>query len=166
MAQITLKGQPVSTVGELPATGSLAPDFTLTAEDLTDRSLADFEGKKKLLNIVPSLDTRVCAASARRFDSEVAKHPELVCLNISADLPFAAKRFCQTEGVNNIVTLSVMRDREFGLRYGCQMSDGPMAGLLSRAIVILDENNTVLYTEQVPEIGQEPDYDRALASIS
>lgn len=166
MAHITLKGQPVSTVGTLPSVGSGAPDFTLTAEDLSDRTLADFTGKKKILNIVPSLDTRVCAASARRFDKEIADHPEVVCLNISADLPFAAKRFCQTEGVSNVVTLSVMRDREFGTRYGCEMADGPMAGLLSRAIVVLDENNTVLYTEQVPEIGQEPDYDAALASVT
>lgn len=165
MANITLKGTPIHTSGSLPATGSKAPDFSLTKSDMTDVSLADFGGKKKILNIVPSLDTGVCAASARRFDTEVGKMEDTVCLTISADLPFAAKRFCQAEGVDNVITLSEMRDRAFGRDYGCEISDGPMAGILSRAVLVLDADNTVVYQEQVPEIAQEPDYDQALQAV-
>lgn len=165
MATITFKGTPIHTSGSLPAHGSVAPDFVLTKTDMSDVSLSDFAGKKKILNIVPSLDTGVCAASARRFDAEVSTLSDTVCLTISADLPFAAKRFCQAEGVDNIVTLSEMRDRSFGRDYGCEISDGPMAGILSRAVVVLDTNNTVVYQEQVPEIAQEPDYDRALDAV-
>ncbi len=165
MATITFKGTPIHTSGSLPANGSTVPDFVLTKTDMTDVSLADFSGKKKILNIVPSLDTGVCAASARRFDQEVGNMSDTVCLTISADLPFAAKRFCQAEGVDNVITLSEMRDRSFGRDYGCEISDGPMAGILSRAVLVLDTNNTVVYQEQVPEIAQEPNYDQALEAV-
>ncbi|MEX2442054.1 MAG: thiol peroxidase [Alkalispirochaeta sp.] len=165
MADITLKGTPIHTTGSLPAVGSIAPDFVLTKTDKTDVSLADFAGKKKILNIVPSLDTGVCAASARRFDKEVGGMDDTVCLTISADLPFAAQRFCQAEGVDNVITLSEMRDRAFGRDYGCEIADGPMAGILSRAVLVLDADNTIVYQEQVPEIAQEPDYDKALKAV-
>ncbi len=166
MAKITLKGNPINTVGSLPSVGTTAPDFRLTSGDLSDRNLADFAGKKIVLNIVPSLETSVCSASARKFDKEIAKHPDAVCLTISADLPFAGSRFCKTEGVANVITLSDVRSKTFGEDYGCRIIDGPMEGLLSRAVVVLDENNKVVYTEQVPEIGQEPDYDRALKALT
>lgn len=165
MATITFKGNPVHSSGDLPKVGSKAPDFILTNGDLSDVRLADFSGKKKILNIVPSLDTGVCATSARTFDKRVATLSDTVCLTISADLPFAATRFCKTEGVQNVVTLSELRDRSFGKDYGVEMIDGPLAGLLSRAVVVLDESDTVLYIQQVPEITQEPDYDKALAAV-
>ncbi|MCA1950386.1 MAG: thiol peroxidase [Treponema sp.] len=164
MAHITFKGSPISTLGSLPAVGSKAPDFRLVDAGLADRRLADYGQKIKILNIVPSLDTSVCALSAKKFDAEVAKLANVVVLNISCDLPFAASRFCKTEGVNNVVTLSQMRDRSFGKDYGVDILDGPLAGLLSRAVVVLDGSNTVRYTEQVPEIAQEPDYTKALAA--
>ncbi|WP_304224392.1 thiol peroxidase [Gracilinema caldarium] len=164
MAHITFKGSPISTQGSLPAVGSKAPDFRLVDAGLADRRLADYSQKIKILNIVPSLDTSVCALSAKKFDAEVAKLANVVVLNISCDLPFAASRFCKTEGVNNVVTLSQMRDRSFGKDYGVEILDGPLAGLLSRAVVVLDGSNTVRYTEQVPEIAQEPDYTKALAT--
>ncbi|TVQ98348.1 MAG: thiol peroxidase [Spirochaetaceae bacterium] len=164
MAQVTLKGNPINTVGELPAKGSAAPDFTLTKADLSDVHLADFAGKKKILNIVPSLDTSTCATSAKKFNDAAKKMPDTVFLTISADLPFAQSRFCGAEGIEQIVTLSQMRSREFGKAYGVEITDGPIAGLLSRAVVVLDESNTVVYTEQVPEIAQEPNYDAALAA--
>ena len=165
MAQITFKGNSIETVGTLPEKGAQAPDFTLTNGSLEDVSLADYAGKKKVLNIVPSLDTGVCAASARRFDKEIAKETDTVVLTISDDLPFAASRFCKAEGVENVITLSELRDREFGKNYGCRITTGPLAGLLSRAVVVLDAKNTVVYTEQVPEIAQEPDYDAALDAV-
>lgn len=166
MAAITFKGTPVHTVGELPEKGEKAPDFKLTRSDLADVSLSDFSGKKKILNIVPSLDTGVCAASAKRFEQEIAKLDDTVVLTISRDLPFAAGRFCKSEGITNVVTLSQMRDESFGREYGVTMTSGPLAGLLSRAVVVLDEQNTVVYTEQVPEIAQEPDYESALSAVS
>lgn len=162
MAKITFKGNPINTSGDLPAVGSNAPDFVLTTDALEDVGLGQYKGKKKILNIVPSLDTGVCAASARRFDKEVASRPDVVCLTVSDDLPFASSRFCKAEGVSNVITLSELRNRDFGSAYGARIIDGPLAGLLSRAVVVLDENNTVVYTEQVPEIAQEPDYDAAL----
>jgi thiol peroxidase len=165
MAKITLKGNPIHTSGELPSVGSPAPDFVLTTGGLEDVSLAAYAGKKKILNIVPSLDTGVCAASARRFDQEVAGMADTVCLTISADLPFASSRFCKAEGIDNVITLSEMRDRSFGKDYGCEIVDGAFAGILSRAVVVLDAANTVTYTEQVPEIAQEPDYDAVLAAV-
>lgn len=165
MATITLKGNPVHTVGELPAVGSQAPDFKLTRSDLSDVSLKDFAGKRKLLNIVASLDTGICATSARRFDQEAASVPGAVLLTVSCDLPFAQRRFCEAEKIGAAVTLSELRDRSFGQAYGVRLADGPMAGLLSRAIVVLDASDKVVYTQQVPEIAQEPDYDKAIAAL-
>lgn len=165
MATINLGGNTIHTVGSLPVLGKSAPDFKLTKGDLSDVSLKDFAGKKKLLNIVPSLDTGVCAASARKFNAEASKIPNCVMLIISADLPFAQKRFCEAEGLQNVVPLSELRIRKFGEDYGVRITDGPLAGLLSRAIVILDEKDHVIYTEQVPEIKQEPNYEKALNSL-
>lgn len=165
MATITLKGNPIHTSGELPPVGSPAPAFLLTRGDLSDASLADFATRRKLLNIVPSLDTGVCAASARRFNKEAAAVPNAVVLTISRDLPFAQSRFCAAEGIENVVMLSEMRDLSFGEAYGVRIVDGPLRGLLARAVVVLDEKDRVLYTEQVPEIAEEPDYARALAAL-
>lgn len=165
MATITLGGNTIHTSGELPKKGQKAPDFLLTGADLSDVSLKDFAGKRKILNIVPSLDTGVCAASARRFNQEAAKLNNVVILSISNDLPFAQKRFCAAEGIKAVTPLSELRSRQFGEAYGLRITDGKMAGLLSRAVVVLDENDTVLYTEQVPEIAQEPNYDQALAAL-
>jgi len=163
MATITLEGNPISTNGELPAVGSQAPDFKLTNKDLEDKSLADFSGKKKILNIVVSLDTGICETSAKRFSDEVAD--DTVVLVISADLPFAAMRVCDAAGADKAITLSMMRSKNFAKEYGVLIQDGPLAGLTARSIVVLDENNKVLYTEQVPEIAQDPDYDKALAAL-
>jgi len=164
MAQVTLKGTPIHTNGDLPAVGAKAPDFKLTAGDLKDVSLADFKGKKKILNIVPSLDTPTCATSTRKFNESAGKLPNTVVLVVSADLPFAAKRFCTTEGLENVVPLSLMRDRSFAKDYGVLLQDGPLAGIAARAVVVLDESDKVVYRQLVPEIGQEPDYERALAA--
>ncbi len=165
MATIALKGNPIHTVGDLPELGTGAPDFNLTRGDLSDVSLKDFAGKRKLLNIVPSLDTGVCAASARRFNVEAAKVPGAVILTVSRDLPFAQQRFCEAEGIKEVVPLSELRNRDFGDDYGVRIADGPLAGLLSRAIVVLDEKDKVIYHEQVPDIVQEPDYEKALAAL-
>ena len=165
MATITFKGNPVETNGHLPAVGGAAPDLRLVTADLRDITLADFAGKKKLLNIVPSLDTSVCALSTHKFNEHVKAHPDTVVLVISADLPFAQKRFCGNEGVSNVVTLSMMRSRNFAKDYGVLMESGPLAGLTARAVVVLDENNVVRYTELVPEIAQEPNYEAALAAL-
>jgi Peroxiredoxin len=164
MATITLKGVPIHTIGELPKAGSKAPDFRLVKGDLGDASLKDFSGKAKILNIVPSLDTSVCSLSAKTFDREVKKLEGVVVLNVSRDLPFAQSRFCKAEGADTIVPLSDMRDRSFGADYGVAIVDGPMAGLLSRAVVVLDASDRVAYAQQVPEIAQEPDYEAALAA--
>ncbi len=165
MAAITFKGQPVRTAGNLPAAGTTAPDFRLTNASLQDVGLAHFGARRKLLNIVPSLDTPVCAASARRFNEAVARLPNTALINISADLPFAQGRFCESQNLKNITTLSTMRAPDFGRQYGVQILDGPLAGLMSRAVLVLDGRNRVVYAEQVPEIGQEPDYARALAAL-
>ncbi len=165
MAKITLGGLPIETSGSLPAVGSKAPNFLLTKEDLSDVTFESFAGKKKIVNIVPSLDTGVCAASARRFDREVAARQDTVLLTVSADLPFAQARFCKIEGLTNIIGLSEMRNRDFGKAWGVSIISGPLSGLLARAVVILDEDNTVVYTEQVPEIKSEPDYKAALAAL-
>lgn len=164
MAQITLKGNPIHTNGELPKVGSKSPDFKLTDSNLKDVSLADFKGKKKLLNIVPSLDTPVCALSTRKLN-EHAKGGNNVVLIVSADLPFAQSRFCSGEGLSNVVPLSMMHDRNFGKDYGVLITDGPLAGILARSVVVLDENDNVVYTQLVPEIADEPDYDKALAAM-
>jgi thioredoxin-dependent peroxiredoxin len=165
MAQITLKGNPIHTVGFLPKVGEVAPDFTLTKSDLSQLSLNEFKSKKVVLNIFPSLDTSVCAASVRRFNIEAAKLKNTVVLCISKDLPFAQGRFCAAEGIENVVTASDFRDSKFSDSYGLRIVDGPLAGLLSRAVVVVDEGGKVVYTEQVPEIGQEPDYEKALAAL-
>jgi thioredoxin-dependent peroxiredoxin len=165
MAQITFKGNTVHTSGALPAKGTHAPDFALTTQDLEDKRLKDFSGKKKILNIVPSLDTGVCAASAKTFEARADSLENTVVLTVSLDLPFAQQRFCQAEGIDNVLTLSAFRDPDFGKNYGVTMKDGPLRGLLSRAVVVLDEKDEVIYTEQVPEIAQEPDYDAAVAAL-
>lgn len=165
MAEVTLKGTPIHTNGDLPTTGSQAPDFALTQGDLSDVSLADFAGKKKILNIVPSLDTGVCAASARAFNEKATSLGNTVVLTVSNDLPFAQSRFCESNRIDRVITLSQLRDREFGRRYGVELTDGPMAGLLARAVVVLDEQNIVRYTELVPEIAQEPHYEGALQAV-
>ena len=145
--------------------GRDAPDFKLVTSSLADVTLADFAGKKKLLNIVPSLDTSVCALSTRKFNEHAKAHADAVILVISADLPFAQKRFCGNEGLSNVVTLSMMRSRKFAKDYGVLLEDGPLAGLTARAVVVLDESNRVRHTELVPEIAQEPDYEAALAAL-
>ena len=166
MAQITLQGNPVQTVGNLPAVGMEAPSFKLVKTDLSEASMKDFAGKKIILNIFPSLDTSVCAASVRRFNKEAGESPDTVVLCISADLPFAHQRFCETEGLNDVIPLSVFRSPEFGRDYGVTITSGPLAGLMSRAVVIIDKSGEVAYTEQVPEITQEPDYDASLLALS
>ena len=164
MATVTLKGNPIHTNGDLPAAGAPAPDFKLTGTDLKDVSLADYKGKKKILNIVPSLDTPTCATSTRKFNESGGKLANTVVLVISADLPFAMKRFCTTEGLSNVVSLSMIRGKGFAKTYGVLIEDGPLAGLSARAVVVVDENDKVVYRELVPEIGQEPNYDAALAA--
>ncbi len=164
MANITLGGSPIHTSGELPALGATAPGFKLAAGDLKDLTLADFRGKKKVLNIVPSLDTPVCATSTRAFNRDAGSLPNVVVLVISADLPFAAKRFCTTEGLANVTPLSTFRST-FAEDWGVAIVDGPLAGVTSRAVVVLDENDKVVYKEQVPEIKQEPNYAAALAAL-
>ncbi len=165
MAKITFKGNPIETFGELPAVGSKAPDFELTRLDLSDVGLSAFAGKKKILTINPSLDTGVCQATVRAFNKKAAERGDTVVLSVSSDLPFAAKRFCTAEGIDNVVSLSVMRGRGFAKEWGVLMTSGPLAGLVSRAVVVLDENDVVKYVEQVPEIAQEPNYDAALAAL-
>lgn len=165
MATVTLKGNPIHTSGELPAVGAKAPDFKLTTTDFKDVSLADYKGKKKILNIVPSLETSVCAASARKFNATAGKLPNTVVLVISADLPLASKRFCTTEGLENVVPLSLVRGKHMAKDYGVFIEDGPWAGLTARAVVVLDENDKVVYRQLVPEIAQEPDYEKALAAL-
>lgn len=165
MAHITLKGNPINTSGTLPAKGSQAPDFILTRGDLSEASLGSWPGKIKVFNIVPSLDTGVCALSAVRFNKEALSHKDLVMITVSRDLPFAQARFCKESKLEALETLSELRNRDFGPAWGCDIVDGKLAGLLSRAVVILDKNNRVVYTEQVPEIAQEPDYEKALEAI-
>jgi thiol peroxidase len=158
MAQITLKGMAIHTSGNLPKTGDKAPDFSLTRTDLSDVSLKDFSGKKVVMNIFPSVDTAVCSTSVRKFNAEVNNFANSVVLCISRDLPFALERFCGAEGLSNVIPLSELRTLDFGERYGLRIIDGPLAGLLARAIVVLDETQKVIYTQLVPEIVQEPDY--------
>jgi len=162
MAQITLKGNPINTNGNLPAVGSDAPDFVLTKSDLSNVSLGDFAGQMKVLSIVPSLDTPVCQTSTKRFNQEAASLENTVVLTVSRDLPFAQKRFCEAEGIENCIAVSEMRNRGFGEAYGMEIIDGPLAGALGRAIVVVDGDNKVVHAELVPEIAQEPDYDAAL----
>jgi len=165
MANITHRGNPVHTIGELPVVGGRAPDFRLTDANLNDVSLADFKGKQILLNIFPSIDTPTCAMSTRKFNEHAAKHPDAVIIMVSADLPFAQQHFCSVENTQNVKTLSMMRDRNFAKDYGVLLTDGLYRGITARAIVVIDENGKVVYTELVPEIRQEPNYEAALAVL-
>lgn len=165
MAKITLKGNPVNTVGELPKVGVQAKNFTLVKGDLSKATLGDFKGSKLVLNIFPSLDTGTCAASVRYFNKAAAELENTKVLCISRDLPFAQNRFCGAEGIQNVVTLSDFATGEFGKNYGLEIADGPLQGLHSRAVVILDENGKVIYNEQVREIVNEPDYENALKAL-
>lgn len=164
MASITFKGNPVQTSGELPAVGTQAPSFDLVGQDLSSASLATYAGKKKVLNVFPSLDTPVCAMSVRAFNEKAAALDGVVVLNISADLPFAASRFCAAEGIDGAETLSTFRSA-FADAYGLAMTDGPLAGLCARAVLVLDASDQVVYAQLVDEITKEPDYDAALAAL-
>jgi thiol peroxidase len=165
MAQITFKGNPVNTSGNLPPKGSKAPGFSLVKSDLSSLSLSELKGRKVILNIFPSLDTSVCATSVRKFNQLAAGTKNVTVLGISKDLPYAHKRFCTTEGITNVITLSGFRDREFGKEYGVDYIDGPVVGLYARAIVVIDGNGTVIYNELVSEHTNEPDYEAALKAV-
>jgi len=165
MAEITLKGNPINTTGNLPEKGTKAPDFTLVKTDLSTSNLSDYKGHKVVLNIFPSLDTATCAASVRHFNADASSLQNTVVLCISKDLPFAQARFCGAEGLDKVISLSDFRTGSFGKDYQVEITDGPLAGLESRAVVILDEEGKVIYTQQVPEIVDEPDYEAALASL-
>jgi thioredoxin-dependent peroxiredoxin len=166
MATITLRGTPFQTNGELPKVGSDAPGFRLVANDLKDTTLHDFAGKKKVLNIFPSVDTPVCATSVRKFNEKAAGLSDAVVLCISADLPFAQARFCGAEGIKNVHNLSLMRGASFAKDYGVHIENGPFAGLTARAVVVLDASNKVLHSELVTEVAQEPNYDAALKALA
>ncbi len=166
MATVTLKGNKVNVGGKLPAVGDSAPDFNLTGKDLQDVSLQHFAGKRKVLNIVPSLDTPTCQQSTRVFNEKASAMNNATVLVIAADLPFAMARFCGAEGLENVVTLSSFRGRDFHDNYGVDILDGPLKGLTARAVVVLDENNKVLHSQLVPEIANEPDYQAALDALA
>ena len=166
MAQATLKGNPFHTAGELPRVGSQAPSFSLTRTDLSAVSAADFKGQRLVLNIFPSIDTPTCATSVRKFNAEASKLPNTTVLCVSADLPFAAGRFCSTEGLDKVVPASTFRSPEFGAAYGVTLTDGPLRGLMARSVVVLDAAGKVLHTELVPEIAQEPNYAAALKALA
>lgn len=165
MAQITLKGMPVSTSGDLPEVGEQAPAFTLTRTDLSDASLADFEGQRVVLNIFPSIDTSTCATSVKTFNTRASEVPNTAILCISADLPFAQKRFCGAEGLEAVVPMSTFRHLDFGPSYGVTIMNGGLRGLLARAVLVLDEDGTVIHRELVSEIANGPDYDAALEAL-
>ncbi len=162
MAKITLRGNPVDTAGNLPATGAAAPAFTLVKTDLSEVTLADFAGSKLVLNIFPSIDTPTCATSVRKFNQQASDMPNTKVLCVAADLPFALARFCGAEGIKNVATASTFRNPEFGTTYGVQIINGPLKGLMSRAVVVIDEQGKVIHTEQVGEIANEPDYEAVL----
>lgn len=165
MADITLKGNKIHTQGDLPSVGAKAPDFKLTSGDLSEKSLSDYKGKRLVLNVFPSIDTGTCAASVRKFNSEASGLENTMVLCISKDLPFAQNRFCAAEGLENVVTLSEFKDDSFSEAYQLKITDGPLAGLMSRAVLVINEEGNVIYTEQVPEIVDEPDYENALAVL-
>lgn len=165
MATVTLKGEPVNLSGTFPSIGDQAADFVLVDNNLNDVGLEQFRGQKKLLNIVPSLDTPLCAESARKFNYRAGLLDNVAVLVISADLPFAQQRFCTTEGVDQLSTLSMMRNSNFGRDYGVLIDDGPLAGLTTRAVVVVDEQDRVIYTQLVPEITTEPDYESAIVVL-
>lgn len=162
---VTLAGNPIAVNGRFPNVGDTAPDFSLVAKDLSDVTLSSYAGKRKILNIFPSIDTPTCAMSVRQFNGKANSLPNTVVLCISADLPFAQARFCGAEGLDNVVTLSTLRGRGFLEAYGVAVASGPLAGLAARAVVVLDENNRVIHSQLVPEIKQEPDYAAALAKL-
>lgn len=166
MATITFKGNPVHTIGTLPPAGSQLPAFTLTDTSLHEVTNQNFKGKYLVMNIFPSVDTGVCAASVRQFNQQAAALPNVAVLCISRDLPFAHKRFCGAEGIEHVVSASDFRNPQFAIDYGVLMTDGPLAGLMSRAVVVADPTGRVIYTEQVPEIAQEPDYQAAINAIT
>ena len=166
MAAITFKDTPVTTSGNIPAAGEAAPAFVLTGTDLGTVTLSDYKGKKLILNIFPSIDTGVCANSVRTFNEKASSLDGTMVLCISRDLPFAQSRFCGAEGLDDVIPLSEMKDRDFGPAYGMDMVDGPLQGLLARGVVVVDEQGKVIYSELVPEITQEPDYDKALGALS
>ncbi len=165
MATITLKGNKIHTNGDVPAVGSTAPDFHLVDKDLNDVNLATYAGKKKLISIVPSLDTPVCQLSTKKFDDFAKSRKDVVVLTVSADLPFAMSRFCTGEGLDNVVPLAMMRSRNFAKDYGVLIEDGPLAGITARALVSLDGDNKVLYSQLVGEIADEPDYEGAIGAL-
>ena len=165
MASVTLGGNPVHTNGDLPAIGSTAPEFSLVGGDLSEVSLADHAGKNVVLSIFPSIDTATCATSVRTFNEKAASLDNTVVLNVSADLPFAQSRFCGAEGIENVTTASTFRSSDFAEKYGVKLVDGPLQGLCARAIVVVGSDGNVKYTELVPEIAQEPDYDAAISSL-
>lgn len=166
MSSTKLKGNPVHVDGQFPKVGDKAPAFKLVAGDLSEKSLADFAGKRKVLNIFPSIDTPVCQASVRRFNQDAANMRNTVVLGISADLPFAQGRFCGAEGIQNVTMLSLMRGRDFFKNYGVAMTDGPLAGLTARAVVVLDEHDKVIHAQMVDDITHEPDYAAALKALA
>lgn len=165
MAEVSFKGNAVHSSGNLPKVGETAPNFTLTAGDLSQKSLQDYNGKKVILNIFPSIDTGTCAMSVRQFNEKASGLDNTVVLCISKDLPFAQSRFCAAEGLDNVVTLSDFKNEEFDQAYGVKFVDGPLEGLLSRSVVVIGEDGKVIYTEQVPETTEEPNYDAALAAL-
>ncbi len=166
MAEITLKGSPVHTIGQLPGKGSDAPEFTLVKKDLTETSLKEYRGKNVVLSIFPSVDTRTCAASERYFNQAVQGLENTVVISASMDLPYALRRFCAAEGLEDVIPASAFRSPEFGVKYGVLMTDGKMKGLFSRAVVVIDRNGRVVYTQQVPEIDIEPDYNQVLKALN
>ncbi len=166
MAKITLQGNEIHTNGNLPEIGASAPDFVLVNKDLENITLSSFPGKKKLISIVPSLDTPVCATSTKKFNDYAKEHDDTVILVVAADLPFAMSRFCGAEGVDNVIPLSIMRSNEFSRDYGVLIEDGPLAGITARALLVLDQDNSVVHTELVSEIAQEPDYDAAMQALN
>lgn len=165
MAKIHLKGNPIHTSGSLPQIHMKAPDFTLVDKDLKDRHLSEWRGKKKIIITVPSLDTGTCSTMAKHFNEVAKKHPDLMIITVSADLPFAQKRFCEAESVHNLLPLSMMRNKEFGTTYGILIVDGPLAGILARSVLVLDEKDHVLYAELVEEITSEPNYTHAIKAL-
>lgn len=165
METTAFKGTPVHTCGHLPHTGSQAPRFTLTRGDLTELRSEELKGRRIVLNIFPSLDTAVCATSVRKFNQLAASLDNTTVVAVSKDLPFAQSRFCTTEGIENLIAASAFRSPEFSREYGVEMVDGPLAGLLARAVVIIDETGRIVYTELVPEITHEPDYEAALKAL-
>jgi thioredoxin-dependent peroxiredoxin len=166
MARVTLNGTPLNTNGDLPAVGSAAPDFRLVDGELNDLTLADFAGKKKVISIVPSLDTPTCATSTKVFNEQLGGRDDVVVLVVSADLPFAQGRFCEAEGTGNVKTLSMMRSRNFAKDYGMLIEDGPLAGITARAALVLDADGTVVHAQLVEEIADEPDYDAVMAALA